>query len=115
MSIESDIIDAITALGLFTRVRYLVATGESETDPIQKPLFVLTDGGRDFTAAQTFCGTTIAIHNFDAMIMATTSAECRSLFESCRSALQTIANVTAAVDSYDESSGAYICNFTLVS
>lgn len=113
MSTESDIIGAITALSLFTKVRYAVADSESDEDPTALPFFVLGGAERDFEATRTFCGTALVISNYGALIAASTAAEARSLSDSVSAALTGIANINSSTDEYDEDGGFYTCNLTL--
>jgi len=113
MSAESDIIAAIVATGLFTKVRYLVAESDSDEVETILPIFVLADAGRNFTAAQTFCDASFCIRNYEATILATTASECRSLEQASQTALQGIATVTNARDSYDDESGAFVVELSL--
>jgi hypothetical protein len=110
---EKVIIDAIDALGVFAKVRWLVAESDSEDMPTDLPLFVLSDSGRDLTAGKTFCGQGYIIRNFQAIIMADTAAQVRTLFEQCWAALSGVASITGATDSYDSEIGAFVCEMTL--
>lgn len=110
---EKIIIDTITALGVFSKARWLIAESDVDDVPTELPLFVLSDAGRDFTAAATFCGSDFSIRNYSAIIIASTSADVRTLFEQCRAALAGVANVTGASDGYDSEIGAFTCEFSL--
>jgi hypothetical protein len=110
---EKIIVDAINALGVFDKVRWLIAESDSDAEPTALPLFILSDAGRDFTAAQTFCGSDFSIRNYSAIIIAESAADVRSLFEQCRTALSGIANITGSSDSYDSESGAFTCEISL--
>lgn len=111
---EKIIIDAITALGIFAKVRYLIAEADSENEPTELPIFVLSDDGRDYSAAQTFCGNTLAISNYSAIIIAESASECRSLFNQSLIGLIGIATVTGAADSYDEDISAFMTTISLI-
>lgn len=111
---EKIIIDAITALGIYSKVRYLIAEADSENVPTELPIFVLSDAGRDYSAAQTFCGNTLVISKFSAIIIADTAANCRSLFNQSLIGLLGIATVTSATDSYDEDISAFMTEFEII-
>lgn len=110
---EKIIIDAVTGLGVFAKVRWLIAESDSDDVPTELPLFVLSDAGRDFAAAATFCGSDFSIRNYSAIIIAKTAADVRALFEQCRGVLSGVANVTGATDGYDSEIGAFTCEISL--
>lgn len=111
---EKIIIDAIVATGLFAKVRYLVAESDADDVVTSLPIFVLSDAGRDFTAALTFCGTGgFCIRNFEALILAETAEQARSLEQSCYTALLGIVNITSARASYDEDLGCFATELSL--
>ena len=113
--IETRILAAITALGVFTQVRYLVATSESENAPTALPIFVYSDGGRDYEAFRTFCGTSpdLYIQTINAVILADTSAQARALTRQAVVALEGIATFVEGSDTFDEELNAYVSEITL--
>lgn len=108
--IESKILNAITALGVFSKVRYLVAASESENEPTQLPLFIYSDGGRDFEAFRDFAGTSssVFIQRINVAIIADTAAQVRALSKQAVSALTDIAVYVEGTDTFDEELNAYV-------
>lgn len=101
MSQEAEIIAKIEALGLFAKVRYIVAEADPDTIPTELPLCVLQDGGTDFEDLQTFCGSELFIQRYTMVIMANTAAEVRDLTVAVSTALKGIVGIDGSVRSYD--------------
>lgn len=117
VEIEKQIIDAVTALNLFVKARYIYAESDSDEVPTLLPVFILSDGGKDFSVGQTFCGIDpdFYIQRFNATIIAESAAEVRSLSRSVIGALSTLVNVTDTVDTFDDELSAFVSELTFVS
>jgi hypothetical protein len=113
MATEREIIDAVNALGMFAKVRYLVAEADADNVPTDLPLCILADGGRDYTVGQSFCGTSMFAQTYDMTIFAKTAQEVRSLSQSVQLALAGIAVFDASLESYDPDLRAFVSEITL--
>lgn len=112
--IETRIYNAVNALGVFAQVRFLVAPAESEQSPTALPIFVFSDGGRDYEAFRTFCGVDpdLYIQTINAVIIADTAAQARSLTKQVTTALAAIASLTDCTDTFDEELNGYLSEMT---
>jgi len=113
MATETEILNAIEATSLFTKVRWLVAESDAETIPTQLPLFVLEDNGADLTQFATFCGTDIVEHTYTGTIIAKTAAEVRDLTNKVSIALKGIAALDDVAESYDSDLRAFTGELTI--
>jgi hypothetical protein len=113
MATEREIIDAIVALGLFAKVRYLVAEADSDNVPTDLPLCILADGGSDYTIGATFCGNNLFAQVYEMTIFAKTAQEVRTLAQSVQLALAGIAVFDASLESYDPDLRAFVSEITL--
>lgn len=107
MTTEQQIMDAINALNLFDKVRYLVAEADPATEPTALPICVLADGGRDYADFKTFCGSDLYIQTYTLAILAQTAQEVRDLTVSVSTALVGIVTVDAVTEAYDPDLRAY--------
>lgn len=107
MSTEQDIIAAITALGLFDKVRYLVAEADPATEPTLLPICVLADGGRNYEDYKTFCGSDLFLQTYTLAILAETATQVRDLTGAVSAALVGIVTVDAVTEAYDPELRAY--------
>lgn len=110
---EKTIIDALIALNIFTKVRYLVIGADNENQPEVLPWAVLTDGGRDFGEFATMCGSDTVVQSMELTIMANSASEARTLADAAIGAIKSLAAVESSVDSYDSTLRAYQCDITL--
>jgi hypothetical protein len=108
-----EIIDAITALGLFVKVRYLVAEADSDLVPTDLPLCVLADGGRDYTIGATFCGSSLFLQSYEMTLLARTAQEARDLAAAVQGALLGIVTFDSTIESYDSDLRAYAVEIQL--
>jgi hypothetical protein len=111
---EPQVISAITALGTFNKVRYLVAEADTEIEPTKLPICIVSDGGRDFSAGRTFCGTdpTFFTQKFGIIIIADSSESVRKLSSSVIGALAGILNITDTLDTFDDELAAFVSELT---
>lgn len=107
MGQEADIIAAITATGLFAKVRYIVAESDPDTEPTVLPICVLGDAGKDFQDLQTFCGSELYIQRYEMVILAESAAEVSALTDSVSIALKGIVGIDGVVNTYDSELRAY--------
>lgn len=113
MSQVSEIITAIAALGLFTKVRYLVAEADPDDVPTDLPLCVLSDGGKDFDGLKTFCGSgDLYIQSYEMVILAQASDELDTLIAAVQTALIGQITLDSATLSYDPDLRAYSAELT---
>lgn len=113
MATEREIIDAVSALGLFAKVRYLVAEADSDNIPTRLPLCILADAGRDYSVGATFCGSDLFVQAYEMTLFAETAQEVRSLAESVQLALAGIALFDSTLESYDPDLRAFTTEITL--
>ena len=113
MATETEILTIVTALNVFVKARYLVAEADSETTPTQLPIFVLNDGGSDLSQFATFCGTDLVDRTFEAVIIAETAAEVRSLTNQVSTALKGVVALDSVSESYDSELRAFVGEITL--
>lgn len=111
---EPAIIAAITALGTFDKVRYLVAEADSELDPTKLPVCIVSDGGRDFSQGRTFCGVdpTFFVQRFDVIIIADSAERVRQLSSDVIGALAGIVTITDTLDTFDDELAAFVSELT---
>lgn len=113
MSQVSEIIAAITALALFTKVRYLVAEADPDDVPTELPLCVLSDGGRDFEGLKTFCGGgDLYIQTYEMVILAQASDELDTLIAAVQGALIGQVTLDSTSLTYDQDLRAYSAELT---
>lgn len=113
MSEVSDIIDAITATGLFSKVRWIVAEADPDTQPTDLPLCIVGDGGRDFDGLKTFCGGgDLFLQSYSMSILAEDSVAVDTLTLAVQTALIGIVSMDSNEITYDPDLRAYAAEST---
>lgn len=117
MSTESEIINALNSMGVFAKVRYLVAESDPDSVPTALPLAVLNAGTKDFAAFATFCGSgSVALESWVLNIYVSAESGAvglRDLVEDVVEALLGIVMVDETVEAYDSELRAYTAELTL--
>lgn len=115
MALEGDIVAALTALGVFASVNYIVTEAGDAEIPEVLPWAVLQDNGREFSEFATMCSSESYQQGFVLTITAQTAEAARALSTQAVTALDGLAYLESAEDTYNAELRAFQCDIVLLS